>query len=93
MALALILPLFLAAATLGLVDGLVHRDQRRFGAGQESGFIYHRAKASLGPLAIWPCMLWRALPVSLPPLALLLPSAILQGMALGLTASRFKKAL
>lgn len=62
MALALSLPLFLAAATLGLVDGLVRRDQRRFRAGQESGFIYHRAKASLGPLAVWPCMIWLAPP-------------------------------
>lgn len=93
MVLALALPLFLAAATLGLVDGLVRRDQRRFGAGQESGFIYHRAKASMGPLAVWPCMLWLALPISLPPLALLLPSAVLQGFAVGLTASRFKKTL
>jgi len=91
--LTLTLPLFLAAATLGLVDGLVRRDQRRFGAGQESGFVYHRAKASLEPLAVWPCMLWLALPISLPPLALLLPSAVLQGFALGLTASRFKKSL
>ena len=93
LALALCLPLFLATAMLGLIDGLVRRDQRRFGAGQESGFIYHRAKASLGPLFVWPWLLWLALPLSLPPLALLLPSAILQGVAIGLTASRFKKSL
>lgn len=93
LALALCLPLFLATAMLGLVDGLVRRDQRRFGAGQESGFIYHRAKASLVPLGVWPCMFWLALPLSLPPLALLLPSAILQGVAIGVTSSRFKKSL
>lgn len=93
LALALCLPLFLATAMLGLIDGLVRRDQRRFGAGQESGFIYHRAKASLGPLFVWPWLLWLALPLSLPPLALLLPSAILQGVAIGLTFSRFKKSL
>lgn len=93
LALALCLPLFLATATLGLVDGLVRRDQRRFGAGQESGFIYHRAKASLAPLLVWPWLLWLALPISLPTLAFMLPAAVLQGIALSLTASRFKKSL
>jgi len=93
LALTLCLPLFLATAILGLVDGLVRRDQRRFGAGQESGFIYHRAKACLGPLLVSPWLLWLALPLSLPTLAFMLPAAVLQGIALGLTASRFKKSL
>jgi hypothetical protein len=53
-ALCLTLPLFLMAAFVGLVDGLVCRDIRRFGAGRESGFIYHRARASLIPLAVLP---------------------------------------
>src|SRR3546814_9826208 len=35
--LCLTLPLFLMAAFVGLVDGLVRRDIRRFGAGRESG--------------------------------------------------------
>lgn len=87
LALILCLPLFITTATLGLVDGLVRRDQRRFGAGQESGFIYHRAKASLGPLLVWPWLLWLALPISLPTLAFMLPAAVLQGIALSLTAS------
>lgn len=52
--LCLILPLFLIAAFVGLVDGLVRRDIRRFGAGGESGFIYRRARASLIPLAVLP---------------------------------------
>lgn len=91
--LALYLPLFLATAMLGLVDGLVRRDERRFGAGQESGFIYHRAKASLGPLLVWPWLLWLALPISLPTLAFMLPASVLQGIALSLTASSFKKSL
>ena len=52
--LVLILPLFLMAAFVGLVDGLVRRDVRGFGAGRESGFVYHRARASLMPLAVLP---------------------------------------
>lgn len=58
--LCLTLPLFLMAAFVGLVDGLVRRDIRRFGAGRESGFIYHRARASLIPLAVLPWVTYLA---------------------------------
>ncbi len=64
-----------------LVDGLVRRDIRRFGAGRESGFISHRARASLIPLAVLPWVTYLALPVSVNPLLILLPSAALLGLA------------
>jgi integrating conjugative element membrane protein (TIGR03747 family) len=37
-------PAFALACLLGLVDGLVRRDLRRWGGGRESSFIYHNAK-------------------------------------------------
>lgn len=89
--LVLTLPLFLLAAFVGLVDGLVRRDIRRFGAGRESGFIYHRAKASLMPLAILPWVTYLAIPVSVSPLLILLPAAVLLGVATNLAAGSFKK--
>lgn len=91
MVLVLTLPLFLMAAFAGLVDGLVRRDIRRFGAGRESGFIYHRAKASLMPLAVLPWVIYLALPVSISPLLILLPSAVLLGLATDIAAGSFKK--
>ncbi|NMG04534.1 TIGR03747 family integrating conjugative element membrane protein, partial [Azoarcus taiwanensis] len=91
--LVLTLPLFLLAAFVGLVDGLVRRDIRRFGAGRESGFVYHRAKAALMPLAVLPWVIYLALPVSLHPLLVLLPGAMLLGLAVNITASSFKKYL
>lgn len=93
MVLVLTLPLFLMAAFAGLVDGLVRRDIRRFGAGRESGFIYHRAKASLMPLAVLPWVIYLALPVSISPLLILLPSAVLLGLATDIAAGSFKKYL
>jgi integrating conjugative element membrane protein (TIGR03747 family) len=87
------LPLILTAAFVGLIDGLVRRDVRRFGAGRESGFIYHRAKASLMPLAVLPWITYLALPISVHPLLILLPSAALLGLAVSLTAGSFKKYL
>ena len=91
--LILILPLFVMAAFVGLVDGLVRRDVRGFGAGRESGFVYHRARASLMPLAVLPWVTYLALPVSVHPLLILLPSAALLGVAVAISAATFKKYL
>lgn len=91
--LCLSLPLFGMAAFVGLVDGLVRRDVRRFGAGRESGFIYHRARASLIPLIVLPWMLYLVLPFSLNPLFVLLPCALLLSVAVNITAGSFKKYL
>jgi len=91
--LLLTLPLVLTAVFVGLVDGLVRRDVRKFGAGRESGFLYHRAKASLLPLGVLPWVIYLAMPISVHPLLILLPSAALLGFAVSLTASSFKKYL
>lgn len=91
--LCLTLPLFLTAAVVGFIDGLVRRDLRRFGAGRESGFVHHRARASLLPLAISPWVIYLALPVSVHPLLILLPGALLLGAAVKVTTASFKKYL
>lgn len=91
--LALMLPLFVLAALTGLIDGLVRRDVRRFCAGHESAFVYHRAKAMLAPLSVLPCLAYLALPVSIHPLVILLPSAALLGFAVAISAASFKKYL
>jgi len=91
--LTLSIPLFAMAAFTGLVDGLVRRDLRRFGAGRESGFIYHRAKRLIVPLAVAPWIIYLALPVSWPPVFVLLPCAVALGMAVSITAGSFKKYL
>lgn len=91
--LILALPLFALAALTGLVDGLVHRDLRKFGAGRESSFIYHRAKRLIIPALSAPWLLYLALPVSLHPLWVLLPSAGLLGLAVAITSGTFKKYL
>ena len=69
------------------------RNIRRFGAGRESGFIYHRARASLIPLAVLPWVTYLALPVNVNSLLILLPSAALLGVAMDIAAGSFKKYL
>ena len=93
MVLVMALPLFVLAALTGLIDGLVRRDLRRFGAGRESGFIYHRARATLLPLAVLPWVVYLAIPVSLNPLWILLPAAAMLGIAVDVTVGSFKKYL
>lgn len=91
--LLLTLPLFATAAFVAFVDGLVQRDLRRFGAGRESGFVYHRARALIRPLTLTPWVLYLALPFSVPPLVILLPGALVLGVAVNITAATFKKYL
>jgi integrating conjugative element membrane protein (TIGR03747 family) len=73
--LTLSIPLFLMAAFIGAVDGLVRRDLRRFGAGRESGFVYHRAKILVVPVGVASWVVYLALPVSVSPVLILLPCA------------------
>lgn len=91
--LVMTLPLFALAALTGLVDGLVRRDLRRFCAGRESGFLYHRARATILPLAVLPWVVYLALPVSVHPLWVLLPAVGMLGLAIDVTAGVFKKHL
>ncbi|MBF4067502.1 TIGR03747 family integrating conjugative element membrane protein [Burkholderia pseudomallei] len=91
--LIMVLPLFIVAAFTGFVDGLVRRDIRRFGAGRESGFLHHRAKATMMPLAVGPWVGYLALPISVNPLWILLPCATLLGLSVDVTMGTFKKYL
>ncbi|MGN7934343.1 TIGR03747 family integrating conjugative element membrane protein [Pseudomonas mediterranea] len=91
--LALATPLFLLAMFTGFVDGLIRRDLRKFGAGRESSFVYHRAKRAVMPLLIVPWIIYLSLPFSLNPMAVFLPCAAMLGMVMAITAATFKKYL
>ncbi|MDH4846028.1 TIGR03747 family integrating conjugative element membrane protein [Pseudomonas sp. BN505] len=91
--LTLATPLFLLVVVTGLVDGLMRRDLRKFGADRESSFVYHRAKRTLMPLVISPWVIYLSLPCSLNPNWVLLPCAALLGCMVALTATTFKKYL
>lgn len=79
MILFLSLPLFGLVILTGIVDGLVRRDLRRYGAGYESSFVYHHAKRFIKPALYGPCMLYLAWPTAVWPNLFLLPSAMLVG--------------
>ncbi|RIJ09682.1 TIGR03747 family integrating conjugative element membrane protein [Pseudomonas sp. 91RF] len=87
------LPLFAMAVFIGIVDGLVCRDIRRFGAGRESGYVYHRAKACVMPLATLPWVIYLSIPVSVEAALIIVPGAFFLGCASAITARNFKKYL
>lgn len=91
--LTLATPLFLLAVVTGLVDGLMRRDLRKFGADRESSFVYHRAKRTLLPLMVSPWVIYLSLPWSFNPNWVLLPCAALLGCMISITATTFKKYL
>ena len=91
--LALATPLFLLAMFTGFIDGLMRRDLRKFGAGRESSFVYHRAKRAVIPLLSVPWILYLSLPFSLNPMVVFVPCAVMLGVAMAITAATFKKYL
>ncbi|WP_342595590.1 TIGR03747 family integrating conjugative element membrane protein [Salinicola lusitanus] len=86
-------PLFILAALVGFIDGLVSRDLRRFGAGRESAFIYHHAKRMVTPIFLAGWLIYLSLPFSIHPNLFLLPCAMLFGLMIAIATSSFKKYL
>ena len=91
--LVLALPVFVLAGVVGLTEGLMRRDLRRWGGGRESAFIYHQAKILIFPLFIAAWVLYLALPFNLHPNFVILPCAAGFGAALMVSAATFKKYL
>ncbi|WP_283533797.1 TIGR03747 family integrating conjugative element membrane protein [Proteus mirabilis] len=91
--LVLSIPLFILVIIVSVVDGLVRRDLRRYGAAYESSFLYHHAKRIIKPAIYIPCVLYLSLPFAVYPNILLLPSILLIGMAISVTVGSFKKYL
>jgi integrating conjugative element membrane protein (TIGR03747 family) len=86
-------PVFLLFSLVGLVDGLVQRDLRRWGGGRESSYLYHYAKKSVWIFVLAAWVGYLALPFSLHPVFIVLPFAILFAISISVTASTFKKYL
>jgi len=91
--LCLATPVFLLFSLIGLIDGLVQRDLRRWGGGRESSYLYHYAKNSVWMFMLSAWVSYLALPVSLHPVFVVLPFAVLFAISISITASTFKKYL
>jgi len=89
----LCLPAFVMVGTAALIDGLVERELRREGGGNESSFVYHNVKPLMRPTIIGSLFLYLGMPVSVHPNLIFVPAVIMYGSAIYLTSSTFKKYL
>lgn len=86
-------PFFLLAGLIGLVEGLVQRDLRRFGIGRESAFKYHHAKKWVMPSMLVAWVIYLSVPFSVHPNIILIPAGLLFGLTIAFTVTNFKKYL
>lgn len=85
------LPLFLLCATTGIAEGLMQRDLRIFGTGNESVFV-HRCARKLGASVttnLW--LIYLAQPMQPSSTYILFATALWAGMIVSVTVSSFKR--
>ncbi|WP_299772435.1 TIGR03747 family integrating conjugative element membrane protein [uncultured Pseudoteredinibacter sp.] len=85
------LPPFLVLSFVGLIDGLVERNLRRWGGGRESSNVFNLARRSIGPAFTMACVIYISCPESINPIYIVLPFAVLQGWAVRVAALTLKK--
>jgi integrating conjugative element membrane protein (TIGR03747 family) len=86
-------PAFVLLMLVGMIDGLVQRDIRRWSGGRESAFVYHWAKKFILPLLVLPWVIYLAMPVSIHPNVIVLPFAVLLAVVVRVMTATFKKYL
>ncbi|MCH9699701.1 MAG: TIGR03747 family integrating conjugative element membrane protein [Gammaproteobacteria bacterium] len=89
--LTLALPAFVLLSLVGMVDGLVQRDIRRWSGGRETSFVYHWAKRLVLPSMYLPWIMYLAMPVSVHPNLVVLPFALVCALSVAIMATTFKK--
>lgn len=88
------LPAFFLAVMIGLVDGLVKRDLRKWCGGRESSFVYHHSKNYTGWFLTGGFALYLAWPFrGFDPTYMVLVFTVLVATSLSITVSSFKKYL
>lgn len=87
------IPLYALFFILAFFDGLMLRDLRRFGGARESGIRYHYSKKFVIPSLWGGWGLYMAIPISVHPNMILVPSVILGSFSLWIATRYFKKYL
>ncbi len=91
--LVLSIPIFALFGLVGVSDGLMQRDLRRWSGGNESSYVYHWAKRFAYPVLIICGVVYLVTPKSIHPNYIITPFAVLFGLILLVMASKFKKYL
>lgn len=78
---------------IGLVDGLVRREVRRWSGGRESSWIYNTSSRLLGPVSMFYTVFLIAWPWTLNIAWIIATFASIHGVLLSIASARFKKYL
>jgi integrating conjugative element membrane protein (TIGR03747 family) len=89
----LFIPFFILLSAISMVDGLVQHYLRRINGGRESALIYHHTRNAILPVLFIGCGLYVALPFSIAPQLIILPSAVLCALLIFFATKTFKKYL
>ena len=89
--LAAMLPLLCLCVLIGLTEGLVRRDLRRFGSGLESVFLHRYIIRSGSSVSTTLWVFYLAQPLFLPVTLVLLPATLLAGVTVWMVAGSFKR--
>ncbi|HEB4094088.1 TPA: DUF4400 domain-containing protein [Enterobacter cloacae] len=89
--LAAMLPLLCLCVLIGLAEGLVQRDLRRFGSGLESVFLHRYIIRYGSSVATTLWVVYLAQPLFLPARLVLLPATIWFGITVWMVAGSFKR--
>ncbi|HDN2671915.1 TPA: DUF4400 domain-containing protein [Klebsiella michiganensis] len=89
--LASMLPLVCLCVLIGLTEGLVRRDLRRFGSGLESVFLHRYVIRSGNSVATVLWVVYLAQPLFLPTMLILLPINLWFGITVWMVAGSFKR--
>lgn len=89
--LSAMLPLICLCVVIGLTEGLVQRDLRRFGSGLESVFFHRYVIRSGSSVATTLWVVYLAQPLFLPTMLVLLPINLWFGITVWMVADSFKR--
>lgn len=86
-------PWFVLCGAIGLIDGLIEREIRKYEGGIEHAWIYHMSKSHLGVAITIGWIVYLGMPFAIHPSLILIPAGIFFGMNIYVTAWSFKKFL
>ena len=82
---------FIVVFVVTMIDGLVERELRKEGGGIEHAAVFHHAKIWVSRPLAWSPIVYLSLPVSINPAWVVLPSALVFGMATYIAFFTFRK--
>ncbi|HID51082.1 MAG TPA: TIGR03747 family integrating conjugative element membrane protein [Anaerolineae bacterium] len=87
------LPIFMLVAMIAFIDGLVQREKRTYGGDREHPLVQRWIKPYIKPAFFITAFVYLAIPVSIHPNWIFIPSALMSGIFIYVTTANYMKRL